>query len=63
MSGEEVHVVVCLLCACRSWQKRNWIADWWRDYIYLKQRSPIPRELCVCVCVCVCVWRGEGGGG
>ncbi len=28
------------LFSCRTWYLRNWIADWWVDYIYLRQRSP-----------------------
>lgn len=26
----------------RSWTHRNWISDWWMEYVYLKQRTPIP---------------------
>ena len=32
----------------RTFRNRNWIHEWWLDYIYLKQRSPI---CCECVCV------------
>ncbi|XP_003384970.2 PREDICTED: carnitine O-palmitoyltransferase 1, liver isoform-like isoform X2 [Amphimedon queenslandica] len=26
----------------KSWTNRNWISDWWDEYIYLRQRTPIP---------------------
>lgn len=26
----------------RSWQKRNWLEEWWIDFIYLRQRTPTP---------------------
>lgn len=27
---------------CRSMFHRNWISDWWDEYIYMRQRTPIP---------------------
>lgn len=29
-----------LVLKLRSWWKRNWIAEWWLDLIYLKERKP-----------------------
>jgi carnitine O-palmitoyltransferase 1 len=30
-----------LILGLRAFRNRNWINDWWLDYIYLKQRTPI----------------------
>eukprot|EP00731_Ephydatia_muelleri_P002535 Em0001g2535a len=30
-----------LLLKIKGWWSRNWIAEWWLNYIYLRQRTPI----------------------
>ena len=61
--------VICLfvISLCRHFKSRNWVADPWLEYVYLRYRGPLPSELAllvssgcacsVCVCVCVCVLR------
>jgi carnitine O-palmitoyltransferase 1 len=35
--GKRLQIILCL----RAFRNRNWINEWWLDYIYLKQRTPI----------------------
>lgn len=40
-------ILITLIChvmshlSRRAFRNRNWINEWWLDYIYLKQRTPI----------------------